>query len=141
MNIPEPTLDGWRAAVERLRSLILSALAGTRTGNIQVAERRLERAQEEVTRLAALLDRAGALAPADALPPAKAAPRALNTPANRAYAMKLREAWLAALAVDREWYGEEVGTDGPARVIELMLRDVEAELRGPMREAFPGAEQ
>ena len=63
-------------------------------------------------------------------------PRSGNTAANRLYADKLREAWLAALAVDREWYGEDVGTDGRALVIELMLRDVEAELRGPMKDEY-----
>lgn len=121
LNIPELALDGWRAAVERLRVLLLSALAGTRAGNSTVAERRLERAHQEIVHLAARLN--GEQMRLEALP------RPRDTPANRLYAAKLREAWLAGLAVDRERYGEDIGTDGPAMVIELILRDVEEELR------------
>ncbi len=127
MEIPTSTWEGWRAALERLRRLILSGLAGARTGNAGVAERRLERAHEEVVRLAELMDRtAGG-------PPQAEARRSGSTTANRVYAAKLRETWQAALAVDRERYGEDVGTDGPAVVIEMLLRDAEEELRGPPR--------
>ncbi|MBV9849477.1 MAG: hypothetical protein JO250_07300 [Armatimonadetes bacterium] len=132
VNVPEPALDGWRDTVERLRTLILTALSGVRTGHHGVVERRLERAQEEVTRLAVLMDRADAIRP-DLLPGLDPPPRPLNTPTNRRYAEKLRATWEAALAVDRERYGDDVGTDGPALVIELMLRDVEEQLRGPSR--------
>ena len=129
LNLPEPTFNGWQATVVRLRSLILSALAATRTGHGSVAERRLERAREEVARLGLMMDRSGAGR-------TDRPSRGWDTAANRWYAAKLRDAWEAALAVDRERYGEDVGTEGPARVIEILLREVEDEMRGPAWEPF-----
>ena len=129
MNIPESTLATWRAAAGRLHSLILSALAGVRTGQRGVAERRLERAQEEAVRLGQLLGRPGSEDSAGRL-------RGWDTATNRLYAARLRDAWEAALAVDKERYGPNIGTEGPARVIEILLRAVEDELRGPAWEPF-----
>lgn len=55
-----------------------------------------------------------------------------DTPANRRYAQALRVAWEAGLSVDRERYGEDIGTDGCAQIIEMVLQNVEAELHGPV---------
>ena len=55
----------------------------------------------------------------------------MDTRANRRKAEKLREAWEAALEVDRERYGEKIGTDGEAQMIEMLLADVEMEIGGP----------
>ena len=134
MTVSESTFDGWQSAVRRLRTLILSALAGARTGQSRVAERRLERAHQEIVHLATLLDQVRAMPSAEGPPRLDASRLSRDTPANRDYADKLREAWLAALAVDQERYGAEVGTDGPALIIELLLRDVEREIRGPAAE-------
>ena len=53
----------------------------------------------------------------------------LDTPLNREYRDALRVAWKAGLAVDRERYGESIGTDGCAGAVEAILADVEEELR------------
>lgn len=78
------------------------------------------------------LDRAGAERPAVVAAPMTAPLALLNTQANRAYAAALRIAWEAGLAVDRERYGESIGTDGCAQVIEMVLADVEQEVGGPV---------
>ena len=90
---------------------------------------------EEVQRLAAQmetrLDQAGAERPGVLATVPLVPPVLLDTPANRRYRDLLRETWEAGLAVDRERYGESIGTDGCAQAVETILADVEAEISGP----------
>ena len=77
------------------------------------------------------LEQAGAQRPAH-VAVARSVPLALlDTPTNRRYAAKLHDAWEADLAVDRERFGPNIGTDGCAQVIEMVLADVQEELCGP----------
>ena len=91
---------------------------------------------EEVIHLAAQLetrlDQAGAARPSVLAQPDMIPPSLLDTPANRRKAQALREAYEAALEVDRERYGDRIGTDGEAQAVEMLLADVEEELRGPV---------
>ena len=71
---------------------------------------------------------AGADKPAH-LPPTPETPLVLlDTPANRKFANRLREAMEAAQEVDRERYGE--GTDGIAGILQMLL--LETEIYGPV---------
>ena len=78
------------------------------------------------------LDRAGAERPAVVAAPMTVPLALLDTPANRRYVRDLRTAWESALAVDRERYGENIGTDGCAQAVEMILADAEQELHGPV---------
>ena len=60
--------------------------------------------------------------------------RAAPAPANRRYLAALEAAYEAGLAVDRERYGEGIGTDGEAQVIEMVLADKRLEVFGPARD-------
>ncbi len=128
MNVPQEELNACRALAVRLKGAVWSALR--ETGHTR--ESLLVEAGHLAANLETRLDRAGAQAPAASVAPRHETPlRLLDTPANRRYARALREAWEAGLAVDRERYGEAIGTDGAAQVIEMVLADVEAEVRGP----------
>lgn len=91
---------------------------------------RLEEVQRFAAQMETRLDRAGAERPG-VLATVPLVPRELlDTPLNREYRDALRAAWEAGLRVDRERYGESIGTDGCAGAVELILADVEEELRG-----------
>ena len=132
MNINLDELNGWRRTAGLLRVTCRAALKDINAGNINHARQLVETAEDEARRLALRLEKAGADRP-DAPPPAFAegvSLHLLNTPANRRYLSLLRETYEAALAVDRERYGESIGTDGCAQVIEMVLADVEEEVGG-----------
>lgn len=100
--------------------------AGRRTQ----AQDALHEADNAARLLGLNMEDAGAELPAYR-PPRPTVPLALlDTPANRRYAQKLREAWEAGLAVDRERYGADIGTDGCAQIVEMLLADVEQECFG-----------
>ena len=94
--------------------------------------KRLEDVQRLAAQMEARLEQAGAERPAIIAQPFAVSQSLLDTPANRRKAWALREAYEAALEVDRERYGERIGTDGEAQAIEMLLADVEEELRGPV---------
>ena len=133
MNVPQEDLNFWRRFCDTLRATCREAMQDIDAGNVQHARRLVEQTDDAGRRMALRLERAGADRP-DAPPPAIDAGtplHLLDTPANRRYADKLREAWEAGLAVDRERFGGSIGTDGCAQVIEMVLADVEEEIYGP----------
>jgi len=131
MNIPQDTLNGWRKKAGAAWG-ILSALRFDIAGDkrAQAQERRAQ-AEEALRQLVLGMEKAGADVSEDNDTPRNEVPLALlDTPANRHYAQKLREAWEAGLAVDRERYGADIGTDGCAQMVEMLLADVEEECFG-----------
>ncbi len=131
MNVPQDDLNLWRRFFDRLRATCREAMRDVDAGNVQRARLRLEQTEDAGRRMALRLERAGAERPEGMTPRPDVPLHLLDTPANRRYAQKLREAWEAGLAVDRERYGEDIGTDGCAQMIEMLLADVEEELHGP----------
>ena len=128
MNVPNEELDGMRALAGRLKQSV--SYATHYTGRRQVET--LEQAARLAAQLETRLEQAGAQRPAHTAPAPDVPLALLDTPANRRYAEKLREAWEAGLEVDRERYGPGIGTDGCAQVIEMVLADVEQEIGGPV---------
>ena len=128
MNVPQTDLDAWRSLAARLKQLTFSARIAAPSHRVPL----LEEAGHLAANLETRLDRAGAQPPSATPAPRHEVPLTLlDTPANRRYAEALRVAWEAGLAVDRERYGPNMGTDGGAQVIEMVLADVEEELHGP----------
>ena len=129
MNVPQEDLNSLRTLAGKIKQAGSQAM---RTVGHDQALR-----LEELTSLAAQLEtrltQAGAERPA--APPSSrfTVPlHLLNTRTNRRKAEKLREAWEAALEVDRERYGPTIGTDGEAQMIEMLLADCEQEIGGPV---------
>ena len=134
MNIAQDDLNRWRSSCGRLRVMSRTALADLNTGNTAHARQVVEQTEEAARQMAMQLERAGADRP-DAPPPSfeSGVPlHLLDTPANRRYLETLRACYEAALAVDRERYGADIGTDGRAQIIEGVLADVEEEIGGPV---------
>ena len=133
-NISQDELNQWRRTAGQLRVTCREALACLHSGKIIHGREVIQEAEDQARRLALRLEKAGADrpdSPASSL--SEGVPlHLLNTPANRRYLSLLRETYEAALAVDRERYGESIGTDGCAQVIEMVLADVEEEVRGPV---------
>ncbi len=128
MNVPQDTLNACRSLAVRLKQSLWQAARARSDTRAAL----LEDAGHLAANLETRLDRAGAEAPAAAPANRHQVPLdLLDTPANRKYADALRAAWEAGLAVDRERYGESIGTDGCAQVIEMVLADVEMEIYGP----------
>lgn len=120
-------LDTMRSLTGRVKQTILRATGATPK---EAATLMLETAGLAAN-LETRLEQAGAVRPR-ALPQPDDVPlHLLDTPANRRYRDALRVAWEAGLAVDLERYGEKIGTDGCAQVIEMVLADVEMEISGP----------
>lgn len=127
MIVDQDTLNGWRALAERIKQTVMSAQIARRETQTQT----LQEAARLAAQLETRLGQAGADRPGLLPVPAHDVPLELmNTPANRRYAQKLRDAWEAGLEVDRERYGPTIGTDGCAQVIEMVLADVEQECFG-----------
>ena len=134
MNIQMEDLNQWRRFFDTLRVSCRTALRDLDAGNIQHARKLIEQTEDAGRRMGLRLERAGAERP-DAPPPSfeSGVPLALlDTPTNRRYLEALRVCYDAALAVDRERYGPNIGTDGCAQVIEMVLADVEEEIGGPV---------
>ena len=127
MNVPQNELDGLRALVAKIKAKGSQAM---RSYSSTQGER-LEELMGLAAQLETRLEQAGAQRPAVIAAPTTVPLELLDTPANRRYAQALRVAWEAGLAVDRERYGERIGTDGCAQVIEMVLADVEQEIYGP----------
>jgi hypothetical protein len=131
MNVPQEELNAWRRSLDGLRATLHGLGFDVAAGRTQEAREKVQRADDQARRLALELERAGVDRPAGSVPAPDVPLRLMDTPANRRYAQALRVAWEAGLAVDRERYGEGIGTDGCAQVIEKVLADVEMELYGP----------
>ena len=133
MNVPQDDLNLWRRFFDTLRVSCRTLLRDLDAGNVQHARQLVEQTEDAGRRMGLRLEKAGADRPGVPPPSLDAdVPLALmDTPANRRYAEALRVAWEAGLAVDRERYGPNIGTDGCAQVIEMVLADVEEELHGP----------
>lgn len=131
MTIAQETLDRWRAFAEQVRTATFSVRHAYARGQREQAQDTLQGLHADAIAAGLSLDAAGARTP-PALPTAPAVPlHLLDTPKNRRYADALRAAWEAGLVVDRERYGERIGTDGCAQVVEMVLADVEMEIYGP----------
>lgn len=130
MNVPQEDLNLWRQFFDTLRVSCRQAMRAIDTGNTHSARRLMEQTEDAARRMGLRLDKAGADAPEGTLPKNETPLALLDTPANRRYAAKLREAWEAGLAVDRERYGADIGTDGCAQMVEMLLADVEQECYG-----------
>lgn len=93
---------------------------------------RLEDVQHLAAQMETRLEQAGAERPG-LLATAALVPRELlDTPLNREYRDALQVAYDAGLKVDEERYGPKIGTDGCAQAVEMILADVEEELRQPV---------
>lgn len=132
MNVPQDDLNLWRRFFDTLRASCREGMAALDAGQPQAARRIMEQTEDAGRRMALRLERAGADRPgAAALTMDTGTPLALlDTPANRRYLEALRTAWECGLAVDRERYGETIGTDGEAQIIEIVLADKELEVFG-----------
>jgi len=130
MNVLQEDLNLWRQFFDTLRTQCRQAMRHLDTSNAPAARRIVEETEDAARRMALRLDKAGADAPQGTMPRNEVPLALLDTPANRRYAQKLREAWEAGLEVDRERYGADIGTDGCAQVIEMVLADVEEECFG-----------
>lgn len=130
MNVTQNELDALRALAGRCKAQTQQA---HRAPSILAGDM-LEQLQRDLAQLETRLEQVGAQRPLQAPQPVSVPLDKLDTPANRRYAERLREAWEAGLAVDRERYGESIGTDGCAQVIEMVLADVEEEIGGPARD-------
>ena len=127
MNTPLEQLDTMRALAGRVKNGILRGMGMPASEGRPV----LQEAAGLAANLETRLEQAGAVRPR-ALPQPDAVPlELLDTPANRRYRDALAVAWQAGLAVDRERYGDKIGTDGCAQVIEMVLADVVLEIDGP----------
>ena len=128
MNVPQNELNTLRSLAGRIHTLASAAMRsfGREQGQ------RIEEVMHLTSQMQTRLEQAGAEPPAGKSPTPYVPLELLDTPANRRYARALREAWEAGLAVDRERYGESIGTDGCAQVIEMVLADVEEEIGGPV---------
>lgn len=132
MNVPQETLDGWRRSLDTLRGALYGLARDLAAGRVGAARDKVQQADDAARRLALALEASGADRPAGTVRPPGVPLPLLDTPANRRYLEKLREAWEAGLAVDRERYGEDIGTDGEAQVIEMLIKDKETEIHGPV---------
>lgn len=127
MNIAQADLNSLRTLAAKIKAKGSQAMRS-------VGHRQGEQLQELMGLAAQLetrLERAGAEQAAVVAAPMTVPLALLDTPANRRYLETLRACYEAALAVDWERYGESIGTDGCAQAVELILADVEEELRGP----------
>ncbi len=130
MNVPQDTLNRWRAAIDALRGTLNLLRVELNAGRRTQAQDALSEADNAARLLGLNMEDAGADLPAYREPRPTVPLALLDTPANRHYAQKLREAWEAGLAVDRERYGADIGTDGCAQMVEMLLADVETEIGG-----------
>lgn len=130
MNVPQDTLNGWRRALDTLRGTLNALRVELNAGRRTQAQDALSEADNAARLLGLSMEDAGAELPAYREPRPTVPLQLMDTPANRRYAAKLREAWEAGLAVDRERYGESIGTDGCAQMVEMLLADVEQECFG-----------
>lgn len=128
MNVAQSELDALRALAAKLRSA--GSQASRSVGREQ--GQRMEELMSLAAQLETRLDRAGALKPEAVAVRHEVPLHLLDTPANRDYTEKIRVAWEAGLVVDRERYGERIGTDGEAQILEMLLADKEMEIGGPV---------
>ena len=128
MNVSQNELNSLRSLAARIKGAGSQAMrsVGREQGE------RLEDVMSLSAQMETRLEQVGAERPGTIAFPSSVPLALLNTPANRRYATALHDAWEAGLAVDRERYGESIGTDGCAQVIEMVLADVEQELNGPI---------
>jgi hypothetical protein len=129
MNVPQETLDEWPRSCERMRVVMTEVRERLTDGDPDRAVELVEWAYVATMILGNEMQMAGAARP-DTLPAPPDIPlRLLSSPANRLYAKALRHAYVAGLAVDEErgW-----GDTGPARLLRMLLTDVNEQVSGPV---------
>lgn len=129
MNVPNETLDRWRRMADAVRAPLNALKRQVRAST--PAWELATQADDAARTLGLELERGGAQRPPEHVQRPNVPLELLDTPANRRYLAALQEAWECALAVDRERYGESIGTDGCAQAVEFILCDVQEEVRGP----------
>ena len=131
VNVAQEQLDQWRLFAEVVRSGVLSARQCFAHGKAEHGRDMLEQVHAAAIFAAGTLEAAGARRHETLAEPPEVALDLLASDANRRYARKLWEALEAGRAVDRERFGEGIGTDGPSQIIEMVLRNVELEIHRP----------
>lgn len=131
MNDPQQDLNRWRRGLAKMRGDIQRARGALSRADTAGALVTLAETEEAAARLGVFMEHAGAERPPEMRPRPSFPTALLTSEKNRAYADALRAAWEAGLAVDRERYGSDIGTDGAAQVVEMVLADVEIEIYGP----------
>lgn len=136
MLIPDNDLNQWRRFVSVLYASMKQAEADLNAGRPEHARQLVTQTAAAAVRMGLKLEEAGAVKPGEDAGSlqmlAEGVPlHLLDTPANRRYAETLQDAYKAALAVDRERYGESIGTDGCAQMIEAIMRNTLGEVVPP----------
>ncbi len=134
MNVPTVTqedLNRWRRGLAEMRGNVSRARGALSRADAAGALATLTETEDAAARLGVFMEQAGAERPPEMRPRPTVPPEYRASEKNRAYADALRLAWDAGLAVDRERYGSDIGTDGCAQVVEMVLADVEMEIYGP----------
>ena len=136
MFVPDNDLNQWRRFFSVLHASMRAAEADLNAGNTQHARQLVTQTKAAAIRMGLKLEQAGAVKPSEEAEDgiermAEGVPlHLLNTPANERYFHTLQASLEAAQAVDRERYGDSIGTDGCAQMIEVIMRETLGELRG-----------
>jgi len=138
MFVPDDDLNQWRRFFSVLYASMKKAEAELSAGRTEHARQLVSQTAAAAIRMGLKLEQAGAVKPGETAEDAvqevaEGVPlHLLDTPANRRYAEALQDAYAAALAVDRERYGESIGTDGCAQMVEALLRNTLGEVVPPV---------
>lgn len=132
--VPQDRIDAWARFAETVRCRTSQIRSANARGMAQVVEEIANNMHLEAAAALVDMERAGAITPAGLPTPREVPLHLLDTPANRRLARALRDAYEAAVEVDRERGAYTPGEpeDGPAAlpIVELLIR-VEEECYGP----------
>jgi len=127
MNIEQDKLSAWNRFAELARNTAIAARLAYARDDWDKGKQFLKDLEHAAAAASVSMESAGADRPAP-LPDPQGVPLALlDTPASRRYARLMREAYEAALAVDRE---RGYGSDGPAAMLEGLAEEAELDAYG-----------
>ena len=138
MFVPDNDLNQWRRYFSVLHASMKKAESELSEGRIEQARQLVSQTKAAAIRMGLKLEQAGAVKPGEDAEDgiqvmAEGVPlHLLNTPANKHYFHCLLAALNAATEVDKERYGESIGTDGCAQMIEVIMRETLGELYAPV---------
>jgi len=115
MNIPTEKLTAWNRFAELTRNTAIAARLAYARGERDKGRKFLQDLEQAAAAASVDMEASGADRPRSLPPPAEVPLALLSTEASRRYARLMREAYAAALDVDRE---RGYGDDGPALVLE-----------------------
>lgn len=127
MNIPTEKLTAWNRFAELARNTAIAARLAYARGERDKGKKFLQDLEQAAAAASVDMEASGADRPRTLPPPADVPLSLLDTPASRRYARLMREAYEAALAVDRE---RGYGDDGPALVLEGFAEGAELDAYG-----------